>query len=42
MVRKEAFPLSGEAGIKEMKEMILGGRHPGPASDARHDRAAAT
>ena len=23
MVRKEAFPLSGEAGIKEMKEMIL-------------------
>ena len=35
MVRAEAFPLSGEAGIKEMKEMILAGaipplrRHPG-------------
>ncbi|MEO8682030.1 MAG: phosphomannomutase/phosphoglucomutase, partial [Vicinamibacterales bacterium] len=23
MVRREAFPLSGEAGIKEMKEMIM-------------------
>ena len=29
MVRKEAFPLSGEAGIKEMKEMILAGRDSG-------------
>src|SRR5580765_6907606 len=28
MVRKEAFPLSGEAGIKEMKEMILAGTIP--------------
>ena len=30
MVRRDAFPLSGEAGIKEMKEMILGGRIPAP------------
>ena len=30
MVRKEAFPLSGEAGIKEMKEMILAGTIPDP------------
>ncbi len=30
MVRKEAFPLSGEAGIKEMKEMILAGAIPAP------------
>jgi phosphomannomutase len=28
MVRKEAFPLSGEAGIKEMKEMILANAIP--------------
>jgi phosphomannomutase len=28
MVRKEAFPLSGESGIKEMKEMIVGGTIP--------------
>ncbi|MGE3276191.1 MAG: phosphomannomutase/phosphoglucomutase [Vicinamibacterales bacterium] len=34
MVRKEAFPLSGESGIKEMKEMILGGTIPAPASTA--------
>ena len=32
MVRKEAFPLSGESGIKEMKEMILGGTIPPPAA----------
>jgi phosphomannomutase len=33
MVRAEAFPLSGEAGIKEMKEMILAGAIPAaPAS----------
>src|SRR6478735_8212336 len=32
MVRKEAFPLSGEAGIKEMKEMILAGSIPAPPS----------
>ncbi len=30
MVRREAFPLSGEAGIKEMKEMILAGTIPAP------------
>jgi phosphomannomutase len=30
MVRKEAFPLSGEAGIKEMKEMIFAGSIPAP------------
>jgi len=36
MVRKEAFPLSGEAGIKEMKEMILAGSIPAaPASPGR-------
>jgi phosphomannomutase len=28
MVRKEAFPLSGEAGIKEMREMIAAGSIP--------------
>src|SRR6478609_4452810 len=32
MVRKEAFPLSGEAGIKEMKDMILAGSIPAPPS----------
>jgi phosphomannomutase len=32
MVRKEAFPLSGEAGIKEMKEMIVAGSIPAPAA----------
>jgi phosphomannomutase len=36
MVRKEAFPLSGEAGIKEMKEMILAGSiPPAPAVQGR-------
>lgn len=30
MVRREAFPLSGEAGIKEMKEMIFAGAVPAP------------
>jgi phosphomannomutase len=36
MVRKEAFPLSGEAGIKEMKEMILAGSIPAaPAAAGR-------
>jgi phosphomannomutase len=30
LVRKEAFPLSGESGIKEMKEMILRGDVPPP------------
>ena len=30
LVRKDAFPLSGESGIKEMKEMILAGKIPPP------------
>lgn len=30
LVKREAFPLSGEAGIKEMKEMILAGAIPAP------------
>jgi phosphomannomutase len=30
LVRKDAFPLSGESGIKEMKEMLLGGTLPPP------------
>jgi phosphomannomutase len=32
MVRREAFPLSGESGIREMKEMILGGALPAHAA----------
>jgi phosphomannomutase len=31
MVRKEAFPLSGDAGISDIRDMIHGGRLPGPA-----------
>jgi phosphomannomutase len=31
MVRKEAFPLSGEAGIGDIRDMINGGRLPSPA-----------
>jgi phosphomannomutase len=34
MVRREAFPLSGESGIKEMKEMILAGTIPAPSGPA--------
>ena len=34
MVKAEAFPLSGESGIKEMKEMILAGSIPAPPSTA--------
>jgi phosphomannomutase len=34
LVRKEAFPLSGDAGIKEMKEMILAGAIPAPVAQA--------
>ena len=34
MVRDEAFPLSGEAGIKEMKEMIFAGTIPAPPAKA--------
>ena len=33
MVRREAFPLSGDAGIKEMKEMILAGAIPAPPAE---------
>ncbi len=32
LVKRDAFPLSGESGIKEMKEMILGGTLPPAAS----------
>jgi phosphomannomutase len=32
LVKREAFPLSGESGIKEMKEMILSGTLPPPAT----------
>ncbi|MDO8680201.1 MAG: phosphomannomutase/phosphoglucomutase [Acidobacteriota bacterium] len=39
MVRAEAFPLSGEAGIKEMKEMILAGSIPAaPATPGTVER----
>ena len=39
MVRKEAFPLSGEAGIKEMKEMILANAiPPAPAKPGSVER----
>jgi phosphomannomutase len=34
MVRREAFPLSGEAGISDIRDMIAGGRLPPPASSA--------
>lgn len=34
MVKREAFPLSGEAGIKEMKEMILAGTIPAAPATA--------
>ncbi len=40
MVRKAAFPLSGEAGIKEMKEMIVAGAiPPAPARPGSVERA---
>jgi phosphomannomutase len=32
MVRQEAFPLSGEAGISDIRDMIAGGRLPPPAA----------
>ncbi|MGD9902319.1 MAG: phosphomannomutase/phosphoglucomutase [Vicinamibacterales bacterium] len=32
MVKAEAFPLSGESGIREMKDMMLGGTLPAPAA----------
>jgi phosphomannomutase len=39
LVRKDAFPLSGESGIKEMKEMILAGRIPPPeGAPGTHER----
>jgi phosphomannomutase len=31
MVRREAFPLSGDAGIREIREMVTGGSIPAPA-----------
>jgi phosphomannomutase len=31
MVRREAFPLSGDAGIGDIRDMIAGGRVPSPA-----------
>ena len=31
MVRREAFPLSGDAGIGDIRDMIAGGRLPSPA-----------
>src|SRR6058998_4244422 len=34
MVRQQAFPLSGEEGLKEIREMIAGGTLP-PAAGAR-------
>lgn len=32
LVRREAFPLSGESGIREMKEMLLAGALPSPSA----------
>src|SRR6266576_869597 len=32
MVRREAFPLSGDAGISEIRDMIAAGTTPAPAS----------
>lgn len=32
LVRREAFPLSGESGIREMRDMLLGGGLPAPAA----------
>jgi phosphomannomutase len=34
MVRREAFPLSGEEGISEVREMIAAGTTPAPASQS--------
>src|SRR5688572_14447844 len=34
MVRKEAFPLSGEAGLAEIRDMITSNQLPAPASTA--------
>ena len=36
MVRREAFPLSGEAGISDIRDMIAGGTHPAAGGAARH------
>jgi phosphomannomutase len=39
MVRAEAFPLSGESGIKEMKDMILAGTlPPGSSTPGRYEK----
>ncbi|MGC4083855.1 MAG: hypothetical protein QM736_17515 [Vicinamibacterales bacterium] len=32
MVRREAFPLSGEAGIGDIRDMVTNGALPGPAA----------
>src|SRR5882757_6769890 len=32
MVRREAFPLSGEAGLSDIRDMISAGRTPAPAA----------
>ena len=40
LVRRDAFPLSGESGIREMREMMMTGTLPPPAAHARHRRAA--
>src|SRR5215208_7940841 len=32
MVRREAFPLSGDAGIGDIRDMIIGGRLPAEAA----------
>ena len=36
LVRKEAFPLSGDEGISEIRDMIAGGRLPPPAASRGH------
>jgi phosphomannomutase len=33
LVRREAFPLSGDAGIREIREMVTGGSIPPPAGE---------
>ena len=40
MVRREAFPLSGEVGLGDIRDMIASGTLPAPAGDARQPVAA--
>ena len=40
MVRQEAFPLSGEAGLTEIREMITGGTLPPPGKASDKSRSA--